>query len=810
MGLVKWLRAGRDGLCQGSRWLPFSYHPRLHCTQSAVFSSDLLERSEILDAVRKVQRSELYRERFRSECQLPPGLWDTAARNICGWKLKRLRRWLRHAEETYSPWRDQVNKDGCLPFAEEQGCQQQRLPQELIFEAMLTYCRGQFGEEMTSLARLAACADLSLPASWFPLARARKRRVIYHAGKTNSGKTYQALRRFLDAESGVYCGPLRLLAWEVYDRLNKRGIACILRTGQEYAMPPGWSSATDRAGAVNTPSRMTKESQDDEEDDGVVDRLESGHAAAAPSIGDHPPEADTASVTEPVRFVSCTVEMADLYRPVQVAIVDEVQMIAETERGGAWTRAILGLPADELHLCGCPSAVDIVRSIIEEDCGEELEVRTYDRLAPLRVSEKALGETERQWRQRVRLGDCFVAFSRRELFRIKHRLERSATSPLQCAVIYGSLPPETRRQQAQLFNAADTHTVLVATDAVGMGLNLNVRRIIFSSLEKFDGVRRRPLTAAEILQIAGRAGRYAGPDQPIHCGEVTAFRHSDMKHLRRVLHGAGVDARGWPSSIMPDKVTRAGLSPTREMMEAFAARSVAEAASLDRVGERSPGETTPKRPPLSELYEKFEQLAQVDASGRYFICDLSDAKRICRLLERARIAEWMAFDVLYTASMAPLKLEDAVACEAMVQFMKAFTTRGIVRLDLHACGTAAALRWLHQYPGSSRGPRSVTELNELESLYHVLDLYNWFANRYADAFVDRDRAATLRLHCAEAVAQGLANLSQRIAGLPDDQRANSEQSWRRRRRRRPNTKSIERERARVGQCFQTMLPVGPC
>jgi ATP-dependent RNA helicase SUPV3L1/SUV3 len=747
---------------------------------------DQLKRKEIIDLVRKVQRSEVYRERLRAELPLSPCLWDAAAHRICGWKLKRLRRWLLRTQETGFGCQQTADTVSSLFSGENQGYLQRPFPEELVFEAMLSYCRGELGEEVASLARLAACADLSLPASWFPLARARKRRVIYHAGKTNSGKTYQALRRFLDAESGVYCGPLRLLAWEVYDRLNKRGIACILRTGQEYAMPPGWPSGIDPVGdtATNLSAAMDEAIEEDaDDDDDEVELDNDGQASAFTASMQEPSlETKTASVNKPVRFVSCTVEMADLYRPVQVAVVDEVQMIAEPGRGGAWTRAVLGLPADELHLCGCPSAVDIVRSLIEKDCGEKLEVRTYERLAPLRVSKKALGETEKQWSQRVRPGDCFVTFSRRELFRIKHLLERSASFPLQCAVIYGSLPPETRRQQAQLFNAADTHSVLVATDAVGMGLNLNIRRIIFSSLEKFDGACRRPLTTAEILQIAGRAGRYAGPDQPIHCGEVTAFRQTDMGQLRQVLHGAGVDARGWPSSIMPVKVTRAGLSPTREMMEAFAARCVAESVALDGTGESASGKSRPKRPPLSDLYEKFEQLAQVDESGRYFICDLSDAKRICRLLERAHVAEWMPFDVLYTASMAPLKLDNTVACEAMVQFMKALTMRGTVRLDLHECGTVAALRWLGDSPDSGRGPRTVAELNELESLYHVLDLYNWFANRYIDAFVDKDRAAALRLACAEAVAQALGNLSLHIDNLVDAQEPRWKQRWRKRRR----------------------------
>lgn len=109
-----------------------------------------------------------------------------------------------------------------------------------------------------------------------------------------------------------------------------------------------------------------------------------------------------------------------------------------------------------------------------------------------------------------------------------------------CPSRYGSLPPATRSQQAKLFNDPDSDfdstcsvtweahlltplLVLVASDAIGMGLNLNIRRLVFSSMEKFDGVQRRFLNDAEIKQIAGRAGRYGGQYPE---GEVTWYAES--------------------------------------------------------------------------------------------------------------------------------------------------------------------------------------------------------------------------------------------------------------------------------------------
>ena len=113
---------------------------------------------------------------------------------------------------------------------------------------------------------------------------------------------------------------------------------------------------------------------------------------------------------------------------------------------------------------------------------------------------------------RVRPGDCVVAFSRREIFSLRQRIE--ASSSLSCSVVYGSLPPETRKAQAARFNdSTQPERVLVASDAIGMGLNLNIRRVVFSSLDKFDGEAVRPLTPS-VRQIAGRAGRPAAAPPP--------------------------------------------------------------------------------------------------------------------------------------------------------------------------------------------------------------------------------------------------------------------------------------------------------
>lgn len=245
--------------------------------------------------------------------------------------------------------------------------------------------RRHFRPLLEAAAVLRQTADLRNPASWYPEARKIRRRIVMHMGPTNSGKTYSALQRLREGEQGVYCGPLRLLALEVYESLNQQGAITNLVTGQERR------------------------------------------------------EVMFASHT------SCTVEMTNLDKEFDVAVIDEVQMIGDESRGWAWTRALLGVQAKEVHVCGDPAAAPVVRKLAAA-CGDELEERVYERLTPLSVSEESLGGTIR----RIRKGDAVVAFSRRDIYQLRRLIERSTGH--KCCVVYGRLPPETRNSQARLFN----------------------------------------------------------------------------------------------------------------------------------------------------------------------------------------------------------------------------------------------------------------------------------------------------------------------------------------------------------------------
>ena len=470
-----------------------------------------------------------------------------------------------------------------------------RLHGELVRRAFCTLSLPLEGTPLPIPARtrrklLKQSMDLRDPEQAYPLARSMRRTVHAHLGPTNSGKTHSALQALRTARSGVYCGPLRLLAWEVHDRLSNAGLLCNLRTGQEIREPEG--------GAWHT---------------------------------------------------SCTIEMAGINRPIDVAVVDEIQMLTHPERGWAWSRALLGLPSDIVHVCGSADALPLLEQLVEA-CEDELIVHTYERLSPLSVSRHSLdGDLSR-----IQPGDCLVAFSRREIFSLKQRVEEA--SGLECCMVYGSLPPETRSAQAKDFNDPGTSSqVLVASDAIGMGLNLNIQRIVFSSLHKFDGmqVRRarrrthseraiayhrsaslspsptssgppvsaspdpvvrsqvRPLQPTEVMQIAGRAGRYG---TAYAAGEVTCLHQSDLPMLRRAMD----------TTLQPLK--KSGLAPTFEQLDLF---------------DRASGQ----RLYFSQLLTAFEDSARL--SSRHFCCDLESTIRL------AEVRRILHCPVLASCPLAP-------------------------------------------------------------------------------------------------------------------------------------------------------------
>ncbi|XP_038907113.1 DExH-box ATP-dependent RNA helicase DExH18, mitochondrial [Benincasa hispida] len=524
---------------------------------------------------------------------------------------------------------------------------------KFLFPIFVEYCLEEFPDEIRRFQSMVASADLTKPHTWFPFARAMKRKIIYHCGPTNSGKTYNALQRFMEAKKGIYCSPLRLLAMEVFDKVNAHGVYCSLFTGQEKKHVPF-----------------------------------SNHSA-------------------------CTVEMLSTEELYEVAVVDEIQMMSDPYRGYAWTRAFLGLKADEIHLCGDPSVLNVVRKICSET-GDELHERRYERFKPLVVEAKTLlGDLKN-----VRSGDCIVAFSRREIFEVKLAIEKLTKH--RCCVIYGALPPETRRHQANLFNDQDNEfDVLVASDAVGMGLNLNIRRVVFYNLAKYNGDKMVPVPASQVKQIAGRAGRRGScyPD-----GLTTTLNFDDLGYLIECLKQPF------------DDVKKIGLFPFFEQLELFAGQ-------VSNVT-------------FCQILEKFSENCRLD--GSYFLCRHDHIKKVANMLEKV---QGLSLEDRFNFCFAPVNVRDPKAMYHLLRFASLYSQNIPVNTAM----------------GMPKGSaRNDTELLDLETKHQVLSMYLWLSQHFKEEnFPHVKKVEAMAKDIADLLGQSLTKANwkpeSRQAGKPKPQ-----------------------------------------
>uniref|UniRef100_A0A4W3KFL3 ATP-dependent RNA helicase SUPV3L1, mitochondrial n=2 Tax=Callorhinchus milii TaxID=7868 RepID=A0A4W3KFL3_CALMI len=495
-------------------------------------------------------------------------------------------------------------------------------------------------------------SDLRLPANWYPEARAIQRKIIFHAGPTNSGKTYHAIQRYLAASGGVYCGPLKLLAHEIYQKSNDAGVACDLVTGEERTFVD-------------------------------VEGRQSSH-------------------------VACTIEMCSVTTPYEVAVIDEIQMIRDPSRGWAWTRALLGLCAEEIHICGEASAINLVMELMY-DTGEEVEVRNYERLTPISVQDSALGTLDS-----LRPGDCVVCFNKNDIYSISRQIEIRG---LECAVIYGSLPPGAKLAQAKKFNDPnDACKIMVATDAIGMGLNLSIKRIIFNSLMK-PSVNEKgekqmdTITTSQALQIGGRAGRFRSAFKE---GEITTMHQEDLPVLREIL------ARNI------DPIETAGLHPTAEQIEMFAYH-LPDAS-------------------LSNLIDIFVSLSQVD--GLYFVCNVDDFKFLADMIQHIPLN----LRVRYVFCTAPINRKQPFVCTSFLKFARQFSRNEAMTFD-----------WLCRHVNwPVVPPKNIKDLVHLEAVHDVLDLYLWLSYRFMDMFPDASLVREIQGELDSIIQIGVRNITRLI------------------------------------------------
>lgn len=525
-------------------------------------------------------------------------------------------------------------------------------------------------------------ADLRYPTEWYPATRSIQRKIHLHVGPTNSGKTYHALQRLEQADKGVYAGPLRLLAHEVYTRLNAKGKPCALITGEE---------------------RRAAENQEEDAD-----------------------------------MSACTVEMMPLNKTLDVAVIDEIQMIGSSDRGWAWTQALLGVKAKEVHLCGEERTVPLLRELCAS-IGEELEIHRYQRLSPLQMAERSMDGKLKG----LRKGDCIVSFTVMGIHALRREIEKSTGRKV--AIVYGSLPPETRAQQARLFNDPNNdYDFLVASDAVGMGLNLAIKRIIFETATKFDGIARRTLSVADIKQIGGRAGRFRIAEQateapaseqdlaaakgepdpdsveedatPDSVGLVTTLERFDFPIVKEAMESD------------PEPIQSAGIFPPAPVLERFASYF-------------------PPRTPFSYILTRLHDISQMHK--RFHLCGLKDQVWVADLIEPV---EGLTVADRNTICSCPCSKSDN---DLWKDLMPAFA-RCIAE---QSGGSIVDIKELPLETLEAEVVASREYLRELERLHKGIVAYLWLSYRFAGIFNTRSLAFRVKSLVEEKIEHVLGKFS---------------------------------------------------
>ncbi len=376
-------------------------------------------------------------------------------------------------------------------------------------------------------------------------------------------------------------------------------------------------------------------------------------------------------MVEGAKHSASTIEMLSLNTPHDLCIIDEAQMLGDTDRGWAWTQALLGVQAQEVCVIAAPQALPILEKLLKLT-GDAYDVVHLERLSPLEMLKKPVKELHR-----LHPGTALIAFSRSGVLGLKEQIERATGQ--RAAVLYGALPPEIRRQQAALFASGEA-PYLAASDAIGMGLNLPIKTLLFTQDRKFFNQQEQPLTPMAIRQIAGRAGRYGKNE----VGYVGTFR-IPMEQIRRGMHHE------------PTLIKRAHLAPNLDHIQAMAALQSA------------------KRPSLTRLFSLFLRAVKPDPAI-YRLSDLEDQMVLARITDRHRS---MSLETRFILSAAPVATRSLHAMRAFTLMTKAVARSQPFTLD-------DALEILNR--------RQLSPLAHNETAVRIVNLYCWLHYRFPECF----------------------------------------------------------------------------
>ena len=352
-------------------------------------------------------------------------------------------------------------------------------------------------------------------------------------------------------------------------------------------------------------------------------------------------------------------------------------MIDDRDRGWAWANAIIGVPAKEVIMTGSSNVKEAIIALADY-LQEELEIIEFERKNPLTLLEKPTNPKD------VKEATAIIAFSRRDVLKLKQEFSKEFS----VSVVYGNLSPEVRREEARRFRAKETQ-ILIATDAIAMGMNLPIKTILFSKAQKFDGVSQRNLLTSEILQISGRAGRYGMNEE----GFVGALNQDAFKIVKKHFY----------------KEAQEITIPFKVMANLEHIKLVSNILEEDS---------------LSEILKFFVQ--NMEFNGPFHASNLDD------MLEAAYIVDEYDLDITtkYHLACAPLTLKSPYIVSSYENYISSLEKKTIVPYT----------------PASLMGKFAITtdELLRAEDMVKEISLYLWLSYRFKDYFLDEEIAKKTR------------------------------------------------------------------
>ncbi len=375
--------------------------------------------------------------------------------------------------------------------------------------------------------------------------------------------------------------------------------------------------------------------------------------------------------------ISSTIEMLNFEVDVDVCVIDEVQMIDDRDRGWAWANAIIAAPAKEIIMTGSPNSKEAIVALAEY-LGEELEIIEFERKNPLRLLEVPTESRD------VEAGTAIIAFSRKDVLRLKQDFSRFFS----VSVVYGNLSPEVRREEARRFRDGETE-ILIATDAIAMGMNLPIKTILFSKAEKFDGVSQRNLFPSEVHQISGRAGRY------------------------------GLHEEGFVGALNPEalRVVKKNFYKDAKIIS-IPFRVMANLEHIKLVG------SILEENSLQEILKFFVE--HMEFNGPFNASSLED------MLLASEIVDRFDLDIAtkYHLACAPLTLKSPYIIGAYENYIHA--------LEQQLPVTYSPPKLFGEYA------QTTDELLRAEDMVKEISLYLWLSYRFDEYFVDEKKARTSR------------------------------------------------------------------